>query len=157
MSYALNVKLENVVRAYLAGFTRPVKEPGKERHLMDTQGISQHDQVFVGTYHVLSTDILIDSTIRSACALQGVKAQDILDTLLKMRLEVDGESYPVVTVDKKSGMTSPAVCSLEAVYVACQYVLDVKCQRDYKDIVAAKKHKKETKATNVVKFANKTH
>ena len=67
------------------------------------------------------------------------------------------EDCPVVTVDKKSGMTSPAVCSLEAVYVACQYVLDVKCQRDYKDIVAAKKHKKETKATNVVKFANKTH
>jgi len=157
MAYALNVRLENLVRAYLSGFLRPVKEPSKEKHLRDTQGVDPHSAVMVGTYHVLSTDILISSTIRSACALQGVKAQDILDALLKMRLVVDGEDYPVVTVDKKSGMTSPAVCSLEAVYVACQYVLDVKCQRDYKDIVAAKKHKKETKATNVVKFANKTH
>lgn len=153
MAYALNVRLENLVRAYIAGFARPVKEPGKERHLRDIQGVDPHAQVLVGTYHVLSTDILISSTIRSACALQGVKAQDVLDALLQMRLVVDGEDYPVVTVDKKLFPTSPAVCSLEAVYIACQYVLDVKCQRDYKAIVAAKKSKK---ATNVVKFPVKS-
>lgn len=155
MAYALNVRLENLVRAYLSGFLRPVKEPAKEKHLRDTQGVDPHTQVLIGTYHALSTDIMISSEIRSACALQGVKAQDVLDALLKMDLIVDDVRYPVVCVDKKLFPTSPAVCSLEALYIACQYVLDEKCKRDYASIVASKKTKN---TTNVVKFsAKKTH
>lgn len=153
MAYALNVRLENLVRAYLSGFLRPVKEPGKEYHLRDMQSVDQHAPVMVGTYHVLSTDILISSTIRSACALQGVKAQDILDALLKMRIiGDDGMQYPVITVDKKSTMTSPAVCSLEALYIACQYVLDQKCLRDYQAIVAAKQSSKAVTKSKTKKY-----
>lgn len=145
MSYALDVKLENTVRAFLAGFLNPVKSPSTELALLDMQSVDQHTQVLIGTYHVLSTDIDLRSDVRSACALQGVKAQDILDALLKMRLEVDGNSYPVVTVDRKTAMTSPAVCSLEAVYIACKYVLQMNVLRDYKLLVQAKQLKSKSK------------
>lgn len=146
MSYALNVKLENVVRAFLAGFLNPVKEPAKEIHLRDMQSVDPHTAVMVGTYHVLSTEIDLRSDVRSACALQGVKAQDILDALLCMRLvDDDGVNHPVVVVDKKSGMTSPAVCSLEAVYVAVQHVLHENCMRNYKQLVQAQQSKSKTK------------
>lgn len=150
MKYALNVKLENTVRAFLAGFLNPVKEPGKEFHLRDMQSVDPHVGVMVGEYHVLSTEIDIRSDVRSACALQGVKAQDILDALLSMRLVADnGKEYPVVTVDKVTAMTSPAVCSLEAVYIACQHVIHQNCLRDYRRLLDAKQFK--TKAKKRVK------
>lgn len=124
--YALDVKLENTVKAFLGGFTSKVKEPSKEYALIHMQSVDPLTAVNVGTYNILHDEITIRSDIRSACALQGVKAQYILDNLMRMRLvsDDDGKQYPAVTVDKHGkSIYSPAVTSLEAVYLAVRFTI----------------------------------
>ena len=124
--YALDVKLENTVKAFLGGFTSKVKEPSKEYALIHMQSVDPLTAVHVGTYNVLHDEITLSSSVNSACALQGVKAKDILDNLMRMRLvsEDDGKQYPAVTVDKHAkSIYSPAVTSLEAVYLAARFTI----------------------------------
>lgn len=135
--YALNVHLENTVRAFLSGFKSKVTEPWKEKHIIHMQSIGENAAVYVGSYNALLATIDLSSDVRSACALQGVKAQDILNTLLKLRSTDDltGKKYPAITVDYNppSGQYpfSPAVTTLEAVYTACRIVLKQRVLRDY--------------------------
>ena len=153
-SYVLNVKLEHTVRALLSGFTTGLVDPNNTRALIHNANINPLAAVHVGTYHAISEEIDIASDIKSACALQGVKAQDILDALLKMRMvdTITGKKYPAVDVDKNppSGHYpySSAVTSLEAVYTACSYVLHKKTLREHKalkPVLAAKKVRKQHK------------
>jgi len=135
-TYSLNVKLENTVRAFLSGFTSKIKEPSKEYHLLHMQGIEATTPVRIGAYNCLTEEFHIDSDIKSAVILAGgIKAKDILDALLKMRVidELDGMEYPAVTVDldPPTYPHSQGVASLESVYMACRYVLKVKCLHDY--------------------------
>lgn len=146
----LNVHLENTVRAFLSGFTSKITKPYQENHLIHMQSVGEHRAVYVGTYNALLTTIDLDSDVRSACALQGVKAQDILNTLLKLRSvdDLTGKQYPAITVDYNppSGQYpfSPAVTTLEAVYTACRIVLKQKVMREYAEL--SKSNSKKTKS-----------
>lgn len=142
--YALDVKLENVVKAYLGGFTSKVNEPSKEIAMLHMQSISPMTAVNVGTYNILYDTVTLRSDVVSACALQGVKATDILDALLRMRLvlEDDSEQYAAVTVDKHGkSIYSPAVTSLEAVYVAARIVIKETIVQRYNEIINSKNQK----------------
>ena len=123
----LDIGLENVVVAFLSGIKPPMSAASTA--LRDrVEGITP---VAIGRYHTLSTDMLIDSDIVSACALQGIKAKDIVDCLLRMRMEgTDGALHSVVVVDMHKGIISPAVSTLDAVYNACRYVLKRKIVRN---------------------------
>jgi hypothetical protein len=129
--YALDVRLENLVRAFVGGLGKNVKEPSKTIALRDGQEVNELSPVMIGNYHALSTEVELDSDIRSAVALQGVRAQLILDLLMAMRMGEDEDEQSVVVVDYHSTkMRSPAVTHLGAVYFACNAVLKVKCIRD---------------------------
>ena len=142
--YVLDVRLENLVRAFVNGLGNNVKEPGKTIALRDGQEVNDLSLVMVGNYHALSTEVVLDSDIRSAVALQGVRAQLILDVLMAMRMGEDENEQPVVVVDYHSKkMYSPAVTHLGAVYFACNAVLKVKCIRDAALAAEAKALKKK--------------
>lgn len=138
--YALNVHLENTVRAFLSGFKSKVTKPWEEKHIIHMQSIGDHAAVYVAEYNAMLCTLSLSSDVRSACALQGVKAQDILNTLLKLRSTDDltGKQYPAITVDYNppSGKYpfSPAVTTLEAVYTACRIVLKQKVMREYAEL-----------------------
>jgi len=124
----LFIGLENVVIAFLGGIQPAIRDANAPA-LRDKVDCTQ--AVCVGTYHTLSTDILIDSDVVTACALQGVKAKDIVDALLKMRFtDLEGVQHAVVTADVHKGIESPAIATLDAVYVACRHVLHSKILRN---------------------------
>jgi hypothetical protein len=141
--YSMDVGLEKVVVAFLSGFT-PQSINAGSRAILHNREIGPLYPVYVGTYHVISAEIELDSDIKSAVALQGVKAQDILNALLVMR-HIDTD-VPVVVVDKHKGTTSPAVCALEAVYEACRYVLLEKILRN---AIANQKSVTQNKPTKI--------
>jgi len=134
-TYALDVHLENTVLAFLVGCTEKVTRPNEQMHLIHKQDVNPHTQVYVGEWHLLHQELKVSSGVNSACALQGVKASDIVQALLKMRLHVDGSTTSAVVVDYNcKGVITPAVTSLEAVYVACRYVLKKKVLKQHKEL-----------------------
>ena len=125
----VDLGLENLVQAFLLGI-QPRITVGN--YIPVEHRVDPYTDVYVGEYNYLHHEFTVDSSTKSACAIHGVKAQDILDTVLHLKLkDEDGASNPVAVVGamRPLKVTGAVVTTLEAVYIACYHVLKEKIMR----------------------------
>jgi hypothetical protein len=125
----VDLGMENLVQAFLLGI-QPRITVGN--YIPCEHRCDPYSEVYIAEYNHLHDEFSIASNIKSACAIHGVKAQTILDVLLRLQLkDEDGGSIPVVCVGamRPLKVTGAVVTTLEAVYIACYHVLKEKVMR----------------------------
>ena len=114
----LNAREEVIVRAFFVETELHKMLPSWDQvHVHNI--IAPYDDVKICMYHAGAQEFDLDPSTVTACAIRGIRARDVLDTLLSM----DKDGVPVVTVDHNE-IYAPAYTHMDALQYAVHLVVN---------------------------------